>query len=348
MFALPPVLWSGDEAAALLRLKEAIKNKMYLMYMDELKKEFFNLTPFSKSSLLDFAYSLETENIAMEPDIISFPDLAGDKFIFHLLKNKIPEPRVNMPYHFCRRITELAVSAYMLCNPGKTTFKLYFPIKLDDYFYERLKGYTLLLMRDPPSLLQCIRRLRVNDENDKQHIIRYIRDYIFEDCNTSYEAISVIEKLYKGFGFSKEKLYSDLHSGNVSAPSAKNASVNLNKEKIKQLREDSDHVSSMLSDIFRDDEAAECASPKTDSKQETAGHFNFDKAETNFLKTILSRAEWGREELAEKARQQGLLLDGFMEIVNEAAYNEFDEALIEGDEIITVNTDIAGMMTEKL
>ena len=318
------------------------------MRMDELKETFFKTEPFSKNSLLALAYSLETENIAMEPDIISFPGLAGDKFIFHVLKNKIPKTRTSSSYRFCRLIMELAVSAYMLCNPRETTFKLYFPIKLDDYFYERLNGYIPLLMRCPPSLRQCIKHLNVADKDDKEHIIKYIRESVLEDCNTSYEAVSVIEKLYKGFGFSEEKLYSDLHTGGVSAPAAKNADVSLDHDKIKQLKEDSDHVYSMLSDIFKDGDAAENASSKTDSKQETAGYFNFDEVETNFLKTILSRAEWPRDELTEKARQQGLLLDGFMEIVNETAYNEFDEALIEGDETITINTDIAGMMTEKL
>ena len=144
-------------------------------------------------------------------------------------------------------------------------------------------------------------------------------------------------------------MYGDLHSGGVSAPDAKNRNVSLDHDKIERLREDRDHVYSMLSDIFTDEEAenavAESSVSKTDSKQEGGGCFNFSEAEANFLKTILSRAEWPRDELTEQARQQGFLLDGFIEIVNETAYDEFGEALIEGGETITMNTDIAEMVT---
>lgn len=351
--ALPPVLWKGDEAAAFRRLKSLTKDKRYIMPVDELKETFFKTVPFSKSSLTDFAYSLETESIAMEPDIISFPDIAGDNFIFHTLENKIPLPRSNSLYRFCRQVSELAVSAYRSCMPAEepgAPFKWYFPAEMDIYFYERIGAYVALLRQYPPPLRDCINRLKTCTEEDKKYIIKYIYEYILEDCNTSYEAVSVIESLYKGFRLPKEELYSYLYSGGVSSPAAKNAG--LDQDKIKQLRKDSDHVYSMLSDIFKDDAAENAAknaaAESADVKTVSGGSFNFSGAEALFLKTVLSRPEWRREELMEGARRQGLMLDGFIEIVNEASYNEYDEALIEGDETITVNTDIAGMMTGKL
>lgn len=353
MLALPPVLWKGGEAEALQALKKELDGKRYLTTLDELKQAFFKNIPFSKSCLIDLAHALETEGIAMEPDIISFPDQTSDIIVLHILKNKIPKNRSSADYAFLKTIMELAASAYKLCAPQQQTVSWSYPIKLGAYFYERLNAYIDILMRYPPPLQQCIRRLRHKPESYKKSIIKYIREEILEGINTSYEAVSVIEKLYKGFGFSEKELYGDLHSGGVSAPDAKNRNVSLDHDKIERLREDSDHVYSMLSDIFTDEEAAENAAAessvsKTDSKQEGGGCFNFSEAEANFLKTILSRAEWPRDELTEQARQQGFLLDGFIEIVNETAYDEFGEALIEGGETITINTDIAEMVTEKL
>jgi hypothetical protein len=361
LLALPPVLWTGDEMRAFQSLKEAVQDKRYLTDIDELKIAFFRNVPFSKTSLVDFAYALETENIGMEPDIISFPDLINgknDKFILHKLKGEIPSRRTNITYSFCRPVTELAVSAYRLCKPLEKSFAWYTPVKLDDYFYDRIIAYVVMLMQYPPPLQQCINRLKTRGANDKKYILRYIREDVLEDCNTSYEGISVLEKLYKGFGFPKEELYAYLHGGGdlddaAKKTEAKNAGVSLDKEKIKKLREDSDHVYSMLSDIFKDDEQGSApvkinSKEKPASKEGEGGVFNFDAAQTLFLKKILSRTEWTRDELAGKAKDEGLMLDGFMEIVNETAYNEFDDALLEGDEIITVNTDIAGMIMEKL
>ncbi|MDR2795150.1 MAG: TerB N-terminal domain-containing protein [Spirochaetaceae bacterium] len=351
--ALPPVLWAGGEAEAFKILKKRLNNnKKYFMELHELKNLFFKTVPFSKYSLMDLACALETENIAMEPDIISFPGLINDKFLFHILKNKIPKCRSNANYELSRMILELAVSAHKLCAPEEKTFRLYYPIKLDEYFFERLSPYIYLMVQDPPPFQQCVNRLKKLSVTDKKSVIKYIQEEILKDRSADYEAVSVIEKMYKGFGLSEKDLYNDLHSGGASTAAkndaAKSAAVHLDKNKIKQLRKDSDHVYNLLSDIFKDDETEENAGPKTDSKETPGNYFGFDEAQTLFLKTVISRAEWPRDELMEDAKRNGLMLDGFMEIVNEAAYNEFDEALMEGDETITVNMDIAGMMTEKL
>ncbi|MDR0662971.1 MAG: TerB N-terminal domain-containing protein [Spirochaetaceae bacterium] len=348
MLTLPPVLWTGVEAVSFAALKRKLQSQRYLTEIDELKITFFKNVPISRASLIDFAYALETENIGIEPDIISFPDaidVINGKFMFHTLKGDVPQPRSNITYSFCRRVTELAVSAYRQCKPAEQTFKWYVPVQLDDYYYDRVISYVMLLIQYPPPLQQCIKNLKSNGKGDKEYIIEYIRDRVLEDCNTGYEGVAVLEKLYKGFGFTKKELYSELHCGGV--PAAKNADISLDKDKIQQLREDSDHVYTMLSDIFKDGDA-ESTPSKPDSKKAEDGGFGFDETQILFLKTILSRPEWRREELSGMAREHGLMLDGFIEIVNETAYNEFDEALIEGDEIITVNTDISEMMMEKL
>jgi hypothetical protein len=353
--ALPPVFWTGIKAKSFQLLKEKVQSKRYFMDIGDLKMNFFKSTPISITSLLDFAYALETENIGIEPDIISFPDAVNvtninETFIFHTLKGEIPYPRSNIAYTFCRRVTELAVSAYRQCKPFGKIFKWHIPIELNDYYYDRVISYVMLLMQYPPPLEQCIKNLKTKGKGDREYIIEYIRDKVLEDCNTSYEGVSVLEKLYKGFGFTKDELYSGLHGGGLSQ-AAKNIDISLDKDKIQQLRRDSDHVYTILSDIFKDDDvksAAAKTNPKQDSKEARGGGFGFDEAQILFLKTILARSEWQREELMGMARKQGVMLDGFIEIINESAYNEFDEALIEGDEIITVNTDIANMMMEKL
>ncbi|MDR2343109.1 MAG: TerB N-terminal domain-containing protein [Spirochaetaceae bacterium] len=351
IFLLPSALWSREDAAALRRFTEGLGEGMFFISLSQFKKVFFRTVPFSQTSFFGLVRALEVENIAIEPDVLSFPDRMTDVFLLHKLKNKIPKIRLDSDYFFSTEVIELSTSAYKLCVPQtEESFTWYYPINLKGYFHERLSAYVQLLMQYPLPLQQCIKRLTKFHPNDKKYITKHIQEEVLKDYNTSYEAISVIEKLYKGFGFSEKELYGDIHAGSATLPEKKKGTVKLDKNKIKQLRKDSDHVYNMLSGIFKDDDAAETAvinaEVKTDSKRAGSGYFN--EAQTLFLKTILSRPEWRREELAEDAKRHSLMLDGFIEMVNEVAYNAFDDALIEGDEIITINTDIAVMMTERL
>jgi hypothetical protein len=40
------------------------------------------------------------------------------------------------------------------------------------------------------------------------------------------------------------------------------------------------------------------------------------------------------------ATQYGLMLDGALEVINEAAFDRCDEAVIEGDNLLEVNQDV--------
>jgi hypothetical protein len=348
---LPPVMWEGSEKENFLLLKETVKKSGRMINAGHLKKTFFKTVPFSKSSFMDLARSLEAENIALEPDILSFPSQVNenDTFMIYMLKNKPPSPRSNFNYEFSKRVIELAVSVIKFYWPDDRTIKIYYPIKLDDYFYDRLFAYINLLLRYPPPLQRCINRVKNSPDVDKKHIIRYIRHSIPEDRRMSYEAVSVIERLYSAFGLPAQELYSTLHNDESTDITPKKDDIELDKDKIKQLQSDSDHVFTMLSEIFQSDDDKQNAPDSAISGTGTPGNsFSFDDEQVTFLKIIISRPQWRRDELDEQARQHNLMLDGLVEIINEAAYDEFDEPLMEGDEIITVNASVAGMMTEKL
>jgi chromosome segregation ATPase len=65
-----------------------------------------------------------------------------------------------------------------------------------------------------------------------------------------------------------------------------------------------------------------------------------DTAHSTFLQYLGQQPYWSREALTHTAAQQNLLLDGALEVINEAAFDRCDEALTEGDDPIAVNLDI--------
>lgn len=65
-----------------------------------------------------------------------------------------------------------------------------------------------------------------------------------------------------------------------------------------------------------------------------------DNAHRAFLQQLGQHPDWSREALAQVATQQDLLLDGALEVINEAALDRCDEVLTQGDDPIAVNLDI--------
>jgi hypothetical protein len=67
---------------------------------------------------------------------------------------------------------------------------------------------------------------------------------------------------------------------------------------------------------------------------------SLDAAHSAFLQVLSRQSTWTREALETEAQANGLLLDGALEIINEAAFEACDEPLMEGDDPLEVNTAV--------
>jgi TerB-C domain len=65
-----------------------------------------------------------------------------------------------------------------------------------------------------------------------------------------------------------------------------------------------------------------------------------DSAHAAFLQTLGQQMIWSREDLIGVAQKLDLLLDGALELINEAAFDRCDEALTEGEDPLEVNLNV--------
>ena len=106
-------------------------------------------------------------------------------------------------------------------------------------------------------------------------------------------------------------------------------SLNLDLVQAKQL--ESAKATQLLQSVFIE---APTAAP---SAHVTLG---LDAAHATFLQTLKQQTVWSRAELMGIAQQSDLLLDGALELINEAAFERCDEALTEGEDPLEVNPDV--------
>ncbi len=179
----------------------------------------------------------------------------------------------------------------------------------------------------------------------------------------SPEEITLLEKLYRLLELPPGDVYGHIHALTVAPPAADPVTVRaagparsgysippppsssrevvLDPSRVEAKIADSAAVSSLLGDIFMDEEDAQpqpgaAAAP---SPPDTDGVAGLDAAHSSLLRALAERANWSRGELEALAAERGLLPDGALDTINEAALEAFGEPVCEGDDPIEMNPE---------
>ncbi|WP_284055284.1 TerB N-terminal domain-containing protein [Stakelama marina] len=178
------------------------------------------------------------------------------------------------------------------------------------------------------------------------------------------EEVACIEKIYKALGIDAGLVYADLHAGDVpdgpvrvkaaeaeapgeqipDEPKAKAAS--LDAARIAAIRDDTERVSSVLGEIFSADEDV--------SYEVIAAHAlpssmaGLDPKHAMLVEQIIQREHWADDEFDEIVGKKGLMPSGALEVVNEWAFDKFDEALLDEYDGYDVSPDIADTLRAEM
>ena len=136
--------------------------------------------------------------------------------------------------------------------------------------------------------------------------------------------------------------------------SKQKAGLALDMELVQSKLAESQEVSSLLADIFSEEPQPE-PKPAKKSPKKAAGKRSaskaaelkpvrtvagLDEAHSELLLAIAQKTEWQRAELEAIAAGLSLMLDGALEVINDAAFDRYDEAVIEGDDPLEVNSTV--------
>ena len=121
------------------------------------------------------------------------------------------------------------------------------------------------------------------------------------------------------------------------------APVALDPELVRARLAETERAASILAGIFTGDDTSSFTALRTPSGPpgQTAGAPGLDAAHRAFLEKLAERPSWARSEVAAVAAGLGLMPDGAMEIVNEAAFDAAGEPACEGSDPVEINTDVA-------
>ncbi len=170
--------------------------------------------------------------------------------------------------------------------------------------------------------------------------------------------VATLEKIYDALGVGRNNLYTAIHSAAATTTSAAFEPVTvlveapgvvhalprppqrkvagLDEDRIRQIRQETERVSSVLADVFVEDQDVAPPEPVAPTGQDD-GFAGLDNAHAGFLKILIERTEWERPDFEAAARAAGLMPDGSLEVINEWAFEQFDEPLLDDGNVLTVN-----------
>lgn len=360
IFYLPMSLWSENLIVFINEIKEkvllgpiAIELKSFLIDLG------CNVQP-SRSQWTELVSNLANIGLGIEPDIFVGAKMPKNDeliVIFQIGKNDI-NSRSESEYQVAIITLDLA-SAVALADGDVSEIELnllqgYIEswVHLSSDQKNRLKAILMLRKNQPSSLLSLKKKLEILPIESRESIAQILIHLVQVDGMVDPAEVKLLEKIYSALQLDRQRLYKDLHTfttnencksvGGISQTSTKDTKFKLNAERIESLQKETALVSTLLANVFVEEETQpnkeNVIEPEYEEPSESNPTlFGLDVEHSAFLRRLITRPQWSREELLNLAADFDLMLDGALENINESTLDHLDEQIIEGDDLLEVN-----------
>ncbi len=208
----------------------------------------------------------------------------------------------------------------------------------------------------PPKLPMIRQNLKKLPELSRQDLGQIALSMAVVDGTIPPEKVEAITTIYKLLELDVANVYNDLHSQSIGSepvivrsasngqqafaiPSTRerNTKFELDSIRIDSVMDDTARVSAVLGDIFVDDKQDIEFDERNDETELLPG---LDYQHAAFVVELIDRSHWEDEEFERLAAQFNLMPGGALETLNEWAFEQFEEALIEEYEGYNLNSDV--------
>lgn len=363
---LPTELWPKSAKDQLEELSWRVKEKPVLTTMHALLQTWSTQSTLSKDRTLTFARALASASIGVEPDLIGGARQPKPEDHLVLFRLGGPEPLPRGAGEFQATYLTLQLASAVAQADGvfgqEEMSHLLTAVKewrhLTSAQMDRLCAHLQLLQHSPQSLASLKKKIEPLDQASREALASFLSTVAQADGEVSPQEIKMLEKAYKALGVDPSKVFTDVHavaSGTQPSPAAIAAvetdGFKLDTSRIAELHKDTEKVSTLLAQIFADAaDAVEAESvagaalkeaPEIENERtQFNGLMGLDESHTALARLMLSRPSWTRAELMDAASDLELMLDGALEQINDAAFDVYDVPLFEGDDPVTVNSEI--------
>lgn len=360
---LPITLWPESAKLAVESLKAHMGGGMFLLPYEKLLGKLGAQTTPTRERIQALARALESVNVGFEPDVLAgakIPKPESKVALFALPTGEV-HSRTTPAYQTA--LLTLQLASAVAAADGEFSAEEIHHLRaqveswsqLTPNHQRRLMAHLRILIDEPMSLSALKKKLEPLSQDQKETIASFMVTVAQSDGMVSPAEVKLLEVLYKTLGIESKKVFRDLHAV-AAAPAASTTKTaeawqqdfKLDPARIAELQQDTQRVSALLATIFTEaEDVPAVVSTEPDESEPAADEvkvhkriLGLDEAHSAFARLLLSRPHWSLDELEDVAADLDLMLDGALEQLNEAAYDNYDIPFTEGDDPFEVNAEI--------
>ncbi len=313
------------------------------------------------------AQLLEKRGLGIEPDVRfggGVPTPTSSVVVFRRGEEPVsaPGPRYGTALAIINLGTLVAAADGTVTEPERAALRdlAFSGLDLSTDERIRLDAHAALVLTKPPTAAALRRRLSVLPDEHRADVGRLLTTIAAADGRVTPDEVRTLEKLFRELGLDPNDVYSTLHATvvagepdeltSVRLPGAtpagraipaqpeRTATLTLDPARLARTRAESAAVAAELAEIFAEEPEPVPAPPPV-AAQATAAEL--DAAHTTLLRQLVEKDTVTRGEFDDLAVALALLPGGALEVLNEAALDATDELLIEGEDPLEINHDIA-------
>jgi tellurite resistance protein len=334
----------------------------------------------SKSEAVGFAQTLEKLGYGMEPDPrMGGPVLAMDEsaIVFAL-----PGEAPGTPSDSYRAaLATLHLAAAVAAADGTVTDEetarlegfLESSLELVPAEKARLKAHLAWLLERPASTAGLKKRVEALKPDEREALGQLLVEVAVADGAVAAQELKTLSKLYPMLGLDEAAVYSRVHAvaaarpapavepvpmqlpgektkgfsipappAEETRPAPRASKVALDMRSVQAKLAETAAVSNLLGSIFAEEEVTQAPPSPSPGEGTVAG---LDAAHSGLFRALMTRPTWARSEVEKLAGERGLLTDGALDFINDAAFEVCGMPVLEGDETLQLNTEAVREMT---
>lgn len=375
LLMLPFRFWPDAPRAQLESIKKQLHSSEHVLVLTaaEIVQRLGGEANLSRSMVMALISVLEAQNIGFEPDVLGGSRTPKPEELVALFLTD-PEDgvlRSSDAYRAASVTLDLASAVAAADGEISATEAALLHQHIDSWNHltishrKRLKAHLAIKLKQPPALTGLKKKLEPLLSETRRAIARLLSHLAQSDGEATPAEVELLEKVYKALSLDVQTLYTDLHGASggaslrpvpvqlapaggskASGQSAPAAGFALDASRIAQLQQETAEVSSILADVFSDDQGPQSPEPPVadvaESDEGSAGALlpGLDSEHAAFFRLLLTSQYWCREELEAIASDMELMLDGALEQINDAAFDAFDIPATEGDDPVEINPEL--------
>ncbi len=324
----------------------------------------------TKAESIPVLQLLEKFGIGVEPDVrFGGPSLAAEHTL-QLFEVTNGSPAVASPeYEAAQTLAHLAVAVSaadgLIAESESSLLVRHIETQMGLSKAERLRldAHVQWLGSGTVKLTGLTKRLQALSGKHRALLSDLLVNIVVADGVASPEEIVTVSKAFELLGLSREDAISRIHGAMTGAkadvpvtvrqatpraagqaiPSDPHSGVSfsLDESLIKSTMAETAKVSALLRDVFVDEEPeADHVEAQNDATVDSGAQSlaGLDTVHSALLRFVSGMSEIDMSSFEDEARRLGVMPIGAIDTLNEAAFEMADEPLLEGDDILTINT----------